>query len=329
MNGGRRKGGGAASRSGGAPLRRLQVALGAWFVAHGRALVGSLGRLARTPLSALMTVGVLAISLALPALFLLLLQNVERLGADWDRGASLSVFLELNLDEARLQPLADELGGRADVQSTELITPDQALAEFRNLAGMDDALDLLDDNPLPAVIVLQPESALDADALRAMGDELTALDEVDTVRLDLAWVERLQRISELLRRAVWLIAGLLGLTVVLVVGNTIRLAIQNRREEIVIAKLIGATDGFIRRPFLYEGLWYGALGGLTAAVLVAGVRLALAAPAAELARLYQTGPILVGPGLQGFLLLGLAGIALGLAGSWLAVGRHLAAIEPK
>lgn len=319
---------GAARRRRGV-LGRMRGGLSAWAIAHGRALVGSLGRLARMPLSALMTVGVLAISLALPALFLLMLQNIERLSADWDRGASLSVYLDLGVEPSRVRELAEELAGRPPVQASSIIPPAQALEDFRRMAGMDEALELLDDNPLPAVIVLIPDPDLDADALQALGSEVEASAEVDTVRLDLAWVERLQRISELLRRAVWLIAGLLGLTVVLVVGNTIRLAIQNRREEIVIAKLIGATDGFIRRPFLYEGLWYGALGGLTAAVLVGSVRLALAGPAAELARLYQTGPILVGPGLTGFALLCLAGIALGLTGSWLAVGRHLAAIEPK
>ncbi|MCK8515497.1 permease-like cell division protein FtsX [Methylonatrum kenyense] len=319
---------GAARRQRGI-LARMRGGLSAWLTAHGRALLGSLGRLARMPLSALMTVGVLAISLALPALFLLMLQNVERLSADWDRGASLSVFLGLEVESSRVQELADEFAQRPPVQASTIIPPEQALEDFRRMAGMDEALDLLDENPLPAVIVLVPDPGLDAEALQVLGSEIEAEAEVDTVRLDLAWVERLQRISELLRRAVWLVAGLLGLTVVLVVGNTIRLAIQNRREEIVIAKLIGATDGFIRRPFLYEGLWYGLLGGLTAAALVGGVRLALAGPASELARLYQTGPILVGPGATGFGLLCLAGIALGLTGSWLAVGRHLAAIEPK
>ena len=318
-----------AARRGHGGLARLRAGLSAWAIAHGRALVSSLGRLVRMPLSALMTVGVLAISLALPALFLLLLQNVERLSADWDRGASLSVFLDLSVEESRVQSLADELAQSPPVQAATIISPDQALADFRRMAGMDEALDLLDDNPLPAVIVLIPGPGLGAEGLQALGAEVQAADGVDSVRLDLAWVERLQSISDLLRRAVWLIAALLGLTVVLVVGNTIRLAIQNRREEIVIAKLIGATDGFIRRPFLYEGLWYGALGGLTSAVLVGGVRLALDGPASELARLYQTGPILVGPGLGGFGLLCLVGIGLGLTGSWLAVGRHLAAIEPK
>ncbi len=302
--------------------------LAGWLQGHGRAAVGALGRLSRTRLASAMTTGVLGIALALPATFLLLLQGVEGVTAEWDGGASLSLFIESGTEESDYRVFADELRERAAIRSTEVITPEAAAEEFSARSGMRDALDLLDENPLPPVVIVVPAPDLDAAGLQALGKELQSLELVDVARLDLEWVQRLHAIMDLLRRAVWLVAALLAVTVVLVVGNTIRLAIENRREEIVITKLIGGTDAFIRRPFLYEGVWYGAFGGLLAALLVEVVRLSLAAPAADLATLYAAEPLLHGLGLHGLVRLLAAGIGLGLVGSWLAVGRHLAAIEP-
>ncbi|MEX0732299.1 MAG: permease-like cell division protein FtsX [Aquisalimonadaceae bacterium] len=303
--------------------------LAGWVQAHGRAAVGALGRLSRTRMASAMTTAVLGIALALPAVFLLLLQNVEGVTADWDGGATVSLFMAPGLAEADYRSLAADLRLRDDVRSTDVVTPDAALEDFRARSGMDTALDLLDENPLPPLVIVVPAAELGADALQSLSQELGALSGVETARLDLEWVQRLHAVMDLLRRAIWLVAGLLAVTVILVVGNTIRLAIENRRDEIIITKLIGGTDAFIRRPFLYEGVWYGAFGGVLAALLVEVVRLALAGPAADLARLYQTAPLLQGLGAGGMLAVISSGVMLGLVGSWLAVGRHLAAIEPK
>jgi len=299
-----------------------------WLQAHGRAAIGALGRLFRTRLASGMTAAVLGIALALPAAFLLLLQNVEDVTADWDGGASISLFIAPGVPESDYRGLADTLLAREGIRTTEVIPPEQGLREFRAMSGMSETLDLLDENPLPPVVVVVPAAGMDADALEALSAELGGMQAVETARLDLEWVQRLHAIMDLLRRAIWLVAGLLAVTVIMVVGNTIRLAIENRREEIIITKLIGGTDAFIRRPFLYEGVWYGAGGGLLAVLLVETVRLSLSGPAADLARFYQSGPLLSGLGLGGAGLVILAGIGLGLVGSWLAVGRHLAAIEP-
>ena len=310
-------------------LERLTQGVRVWVGDHLRAAVGALGRLARTRLSSAMTAAVLGIALALPAAFLLLLDNLERQAGDWDDGAQISLFFAMGVAEEDYRDLADRVAAREGVQRTEVVTPDQAVEEFRNLSGMDAALDLLDENPLPPVVVVHPVPGSGADTLEALTTELGDHELIDDARLDMEWVQRLQAIMELLRRAAWLVALLLGLAVVMVVGNTIRLAIENRREEIVITKLIGGTDAFIRRPFLYEGAWYGVLGGGLAIMLVEGGRLLLASPLQRLAELYQTGPLMSGLGLQGALVVWGIGIGLGLAGSWLAVGRHLAAIEPK
>ncbi len=302
---------------------------GAWVADHLRAAIGSLGRLSRTRLASGMTAAVLGISLALPATFLLLLQNIESTTEGWDSGAQISLFLDGAMEESSYRAMARELENRPEVLRTEVVTPETALAQFQGLSGMDGALELLDENPLPPLIVVVPGPQLDAAALEALTRELDALSQVDQARLDLEWVQRLHAIMELLRRGVWLVAALLGITVVLVVGNTIRLAIESRREEIVITKLIGATNAFIRRPFLYEGAWYGLGGGLLAVTLVELGRALLQGPARTLSELYGTGLLLHGLGVSGVLWVLGSGVMLGLLGSWLAVGRHLASIEPR
>lgn len=319
----------------GAPTRkqrsgsRTGARLAVWASDHGRAAVGALGRLARSPVASIMTAGVLGIALALPAAFLLLLDNLERHAGDWDDGAQVSLFLQAHVSPEDQQALADSLAERASIRRTEVVSPDEALEEFQSVAGMNDALAFLDENPLPPLVIVYPVTGTPAEEIEALTAEMGGHEAVETARLDLQWVQRLQAIMELSRRAAWLVVILLAAAVIMVVGNTIRLAIENRREEIVVTKLIGGTNAFIRRPFLYEGAWYGIIGGVLATVLVEGGRLLLGGPLERLASLYQAGPLLTGLGLQGTLLLWGAGIALGLCGSWLAVGRHLADIEPR
>ena len=300
-----------------------------WVEDHLRAAIGSMGRLYRHRLGSAMTVLVIGISVALPTGFLLALQNMESLTGSWEGAARISMFLHGDVGDAEANELADSLRDWEGVVGVEFVPPDAALAEFRQLSGMGDALDLLDENPLPAMLVLEPTTGLDAADLQTLTTELEMLGPVEQARLDLQWVQRLDAIMQLMRRGVWLISLLLAISVVLIVGNTVRLAIENRREEIIITKLIGATNAFIRRPFLYEGVWYGLAGGLLAVILVEGGRLLLQGPADRLATLYQTGPLLHGLGFQGGLAVLLGGTALGLIGSWMAVARHLAAIEPR
>ena len=313
-------------RAGGGLLHRCSV----WLQEHARAALGSLGRLWRSPAASALTIAVIAIALALPGALWLLLKNAQRATGGWDSGAQVSVYLEPGLPQSAVDAVAATIGGRDDVRVVERIDAERALAEFRELAGFDQALAALERNPLPAVVVLEPAAGAprSATALAALSRQLEGIDGVDQARVDLEWVERLYALLAVIERGVTLLALLLAAGVLLIVGNTIRLDILNRREEIEVSKLIGASDAFIRRPFLYGGLWYGLGGAFAAWLLLAGTRALLAGPAARLASAYGSQFRLDGLALGETGLLIALGAALGWVGSWLAVGRHLRAIEP-
>lgn len=296
---------------------------------HAQVLLASLGRLYRTPVSSLLTMAVIAIALALPSGLLVTLDNLQRLNSSWDDSSRVSLFLKPSVNEAQADRLARELKTWPRIAEVRILHRDQALAEFREFSGFGSALDVLEENPLPNTLEIR---AADADtpeqSPEALLDELKRLPEVDLAQLDLQWVRRLDALMDMGRRGILVVGALLALAVLLIVGNTIRLDIQNRREEIEVSKLIGGTDAFIRRPFLYTGLWYGLLGALLAWILVGLGFWLVDEPARRLAGLYDSSFLLSGLSWQGTGLLLLSGIALGLAGSWLAVGRHLSAIEP-
>ena len=300
-----------------------------WLARHVQVGLGSLGCLVRKPLGSLMTIAVLGIALALPAGLLVLLGNLQQVVGGWEGPASISLFLEMEVNEEQARALAERIQADPRSGGVQFVTRSEALDEFRQYSGFGAALDALDANPLPALILVKPSADADPRAAETLTEHLGKLPEVELAQLDRQWVERLHSITETARRGTWLIAGLLTLGVLLIIGNTIRLEIQGRRDEIVISKLVGATDGFVRRPFLYQGLWLGLFGGVTAWVLVASAVVTLDPPISRLAGLYHSGFRLLGPGLvESMLLLG-AGALTGLLGAWLAVGRHLSAIEPE
>lgn len=308
---------------------RLRRLLNAWRDQHAQALLGSLGQFTRSRMSSLMTAGVIGIALALPAAFLVLMDNIQVLSAGWQGQPRASLFLKRDLDAGQVSTLAQRIESRGGITQVQIITPEQGLQELQQLSGFRQALAMLPSNPLPPVIEVEPSGALTLAQVDTLIDELGALPNVERVRLDQDWLRRLHAIMELLQRGIWIVATLLGITVILVVGNTIRLDIENRRDEVVIIKLIGATDSFVRRPFLYSGLWHGLAGGLLACLLVETACLLLNGPTSHLAGLYGSRFELAGIGFSdGLTLLG-CGAFLGLVGSWLAVGRHLKAIEPR
>ncbi|MGD8308169.1 MAG: permease-like cell division protein FtsX [Chromatiales bacterium] len=320
---------GARSDAGPRSGSRLRARLDVWLMRHAQVALASLGRLSRAPLSTLMTAAVIGVALALPTGLHLLLKNVQTLSGSWDGAATISLFLKQDEEGGETAALLERLRTNPRIDRLRVIDPDSALVEFQRLSGFGDALEALEANPLPPVVVVQPEASHSAPAAaQALVEELRALPEVDIAQLDLQWVKRFHAITEIARRGALVIASLLALAVLLIVGNTIRLEIQGRREEIEVTKLIGATDAFIRRPFLYSGLWYGLAGGAIAWVLVGLSLGALAGPVQRLALLYGSGFDLASldRATLGALLAG-SGL-LGLAGSWLAVRRHLSEIEP-
>ncbi|MES1942745.1 cell division protein [Salinisphaera sp. PC39] len=296
---------------------------------HARDLVDSLGRLYRAPLSSLLTAAVIGITLVLPAALHVVFKNLDALSYRWEGTVQASLFLAEDLDERDGRRLAERIAAREGVAGTEFVSRAEALAEFRELSGLGPALDALEDNPLPAVIVVRPETDRPAADIDALVDTLAAEPGVARAQLDQAWLRRLYAILDVAERGVTLLAALLALAVLFIVGNTIRLDIENRRAEIEVMKLVGAPDDFIRRPFLYSGFWYGLAGGLLAWLLLGICLLALAGPVRELAGLYGSDAGLQGLGLRGSLWLIAAGVALGWLGSAATVARRLRAIEPE
>lgn len=308
---------------------KLPAFLHVYLLRHAQVALNSLGRLYRAPLASLMTAAVIGIALALPAGLYLLTDNLQRLSTQWDGGISLSAFLHQRVSIKQAEALGNKLRAWPEIEKLQLITPQQALTEFRRLSGFGDVLDAIDENPLPVVLTLKPvASASDANSAARLLERLQSLPEVELAQLDLQWVKRFNAIVDIVRRSIWVMASLLGLAVLLITGNTIRLEIQNRRDEIEITKLIGATGAFIRRPFLYGGLWYGVSGAILATLLVELAFLQLREPVRHLSGLYQSGFSLQSLSFTASMGLLLAGALLGLLGAWLAVSRHLAAIEP-
>ncbi|HLA74946.1 MAG TPA: permease-like cell division protein FtsX [Gammaproteobacteria bacterium] len=305
----------------------------AYLRQHLQVALASLGQLSRSPLATLMTASVIAIALALPAGLYVVLKNAQQLAAGWDGGAQISLFLSPEFTDGQALQLAAQVRALPGVESVQVITRAQALREFRQLSGFGAALDGLDENPLPALLVVRPalgqapaegSGGLTADLLA----RLKPLPGVQLAQVDMEWLARLAALLAVLQRGLLILAALLVLAALLIVGNTIRLAIQGRRDEIEIIKLIGATDNFIQRPFLYNGLWYGLFGGIIAWGLVSLSLGLLQGPVQQLALLYHSNFALGGlDGLSSLLLVS-AGFMLGLGGSALAVKRHLAAIEP-
>lgn len=296
---------------------------------HVRAFFFSAGKLAGNPLSSLLTALVIGITLALPAALHLLVQNMNTLSFSWERTVQASLFLEDSMSEAEGRALARRLNERPEVGKAKYITRDQALEEFRELSGFGDAIGLLEDNPLPAVISVQPATNASQVQIETLLKELQHTRGVESARIDQSWLERLNAILTIAEHMVKALAVLLALAVVVTVGNTIRLDIQNRIAEIEVVKLLGASNSFVRRPFLYTGIWYGLCGGIVAWLLLQVLLWALTGPVRYLAGLYQSDFNLTGLDFESTCLLFLSGILLGWFGSWWTVTRHLNAIEPK
>lgn len=301
-----------------------------WLRHQAQNALAALGRLLRKPLPTLMTVAMLGVAIALPGGLFVITINIKALAVGWEQDAGLSVFLKPTVAEADAGPLAARLRARRDIAEVRIIGRDEALAEFRAYSGLDDVLAGLPSNPLPVVLSIVPRpDASDAASLARLADALSALPEADLVRHDADWVHRFQALVELAQRGVTILASVLGLALLLVVGNTIRLEIENRRDEIRIQELVGATNAFIRRPFVYIGIWYGLLGGLVACLLVMAGLLLIQAPVSRLASLYQAEFPLLGLSVPVLAAMLGGGTILGYLGSWLAVTWHLRAIKPE
>ncbi|GAB3390112.1 permease-like cell division protein FtsX [Lysobacter fragariae] len=301
---------------------KAQSKLGMWFDHHVYSLVASLGGLFRKPWATALTVGVMAVALALPMGLWVMLHNIDRFAGSVQQSQQVSVFLKPAVAAGRATALAEELRGRADVARIELRTPEQGLEELRK-AGLGDTLSMLEGNPLPSVLEITPKGDE-----AALVQALQSLPEADVVQHDAGWRERLQQWLMFGTRLAWVLAALLGLGALLVVGNTVRLDIQSRREEIGVLQLLGASDGFIRRPFLYLGVCHGVLAGVLALALLTLADAALRAPLAELARSYGSRFALQGFDVVQAVAIVLGAGVLGWLGAGFVTGHYLRQTRP-
>jgi cell division transport system permease protein len=297
--------------------------LRAWREQHVFSLVSSLGRFFQRPFATLLPVGVMAMAIALPLAMGVVLGNLQRLSGNLQSSREIGVFLHVDADAAQAERLASELRARRDVAAVELKTPAEGLAEFRKLSGLGDAAAMLGDNPLPTVLRVTP-----LDEGGALAQQMRARPEVELVQHDEGWRRRLDAWLGFGTRLALVLAGVLALGVLLVVGNTIRLEIGNRRDEIAVLQQLGATDAFIRRPFIYLGAWYGLAAGAAALGLLAVAGLLLQPSLASLAGSYGSGFALRGPPPLAAAALLLATTAIGWLGAWLASGHHLRQTRP-
>ena len=291
----------------------------------------SLLKMMREPVQTLMTVAVIAIALALPTALYLMVENIQRMGSNFESSAQITIYVQKGAKPEAIEKLQDKLENLAAVDSVSYISAEQALLEFKALSGFGSALRYLEDNPLPAVFLVQPivSEPIDLAQTKSLIASIANLPGVEDVQIDMQWLQRLHSLTEVGHKVVLALGATLGLGVLLVIGNTIRLAIQSRRDEIIVVKLVGGTNAYVRRPFLYNGVLLGLFGALTASIMLYGSVVWISSSIANLADLYQSQYRLAGLGFLRFLMLMCLGGLFGLAGAWIAVSKHLKDIEPK
>lgn len=297
---------------------------------HLYAFFASLGQLWRSPVATLMTTITMAVTLALPAGLYLMVQSADELTADWHGVPQISLYVEPNASPEKISALVKQLETHVAVEIQSQVSPAEGMKSLNQQLGLEGMLDILGENPLPHVVVVNVQGEYQQTTkLKALVEELSQLSSVDIAKLDSEWLEKLNAILVAFERGVVLIAALLALAVLTTIGNTIRLSIQNRLEEIEVMKLVGAKDAFIRRPFLYGGIWLGLLSGAFALAILVVSYLVLYEPIAYVMNLYNDVfqlSYLVIAYVAGGLLLG--SVVLGWLGAWIAVGRQLHKIEP-
>ena len=311
----------------------IQAGFRAWSRRHAYSFFSSIGALLRQPLVSLMTISVLAIALSLPLGLYTALENVREISRNWERLDSISVFLQMEQGEDQARRLASMLSTWPDVLSADPVSPAAGMNELAGQTGLDAdsiAPDWVDElsaeaNPLPWTLEVSPLAEVD---IPALADQIRALDGVDLVIVDMAWLQRLDALIGVFARLVELLAVLFGAAVLFVIANNIRADIQSRHEEIEVMALVGATPAYVRRPFLYSGLWMGLLGALLAWLLLLGGLELLQGPVQTLAQTYGSPAELAAPPIWLIVAMVIGSGLLGIVGAALAVSRQLAKIRP-
>ena len=301
----------------------------AYLHIHAHAMFSSLGRLFRNSFTTFMAITIMAIAISLAAGFYLLIANMQQFTGEIESSQQISLFLKTSVSDEAGKQLAKQLRKNTLLNDVTLISKKQALIDFKQYSGFGDALNVLDKNPLPVVLKVSPKDALkDISSIEKLITEFNQLPQVDFTQLDMQWIERLQSIMQFIQRGATLLSILLGIAVLFITGNTIRLELQNRRDEVLIAKLVGATHSFIQRPFLYTGFWLGFLSGVVAWILLNIMILVLQSPVENLSILYNSDfKILYLNATESILLLIIAS-CLGILGAWSVLHYQLQQIKP-
>ena len=299
-----------------------------WLSQHVRTLAATLAKLVRSPVASLLNIGVIGVALALPVGFHVALTHLQGLARGLAADPQLSVFLALDASRNDVAQIETRLKQHPAVRKFSYISREHALREMKASTGLADVVDSLNDNPLPDAFVVDAGDSA-PQTLEALRDEIRRWPKVAHVQLDAAWARRLEAVLKLGRLAVLMLGTLLAFALIAITFNTIRLQIMTQREEIEVAKLIGATDSFIRRPFLYYGAVLGVAGGMAAWTIVAAGVYVLNDGLTDLSRLYGTRFRLHPLGLEDSLSLLLFSGWLGWFGTWLSVNQHLSQIDPR
>jgi len=299
-----------------------------WLRQHRLCLAATFTRLARTPLASALNIGVIGVALALPLAFYIVLVNLQSFAQDKAPAPQVSLFLKLDAQTADTREIENRLKKHTAIAKYRFIARDQALADLKAKSGLADVIGSLGGNPLPDGFVVDAKEN-SVVALERLRDEFKAWPKIEHVQLDSAWVRRLDATLQLGRLIVLVLGALLAFALVAVTFNTIRLQIVTQRAEIEVAKLIGATNPFIRRPFVYYGAIMGLAGGITGWLIVWGGLRLLNERLAGLAQLYGANLTLHHLSMSDTASLCLFAAALGWLGAWLSVSRNLAEFDPE
>ncbi|PPD35930.1 MAG: hypothetical protein CTY19_00355 [Methylomonas sp.] len=310
--------------------QRLVEIFHAYLLNHAHGLFSSLGRLSRTPFTSAMTILVLSVAISLAGCFYIVVANIQQLTGNLQASNQMSLFLKEHINESVAQKMADQLARNDNIESIKFISKKQAMDEFKANSGFGDALNALEGNPLPNVIQILPKGVLDSrEALDTLMADFKKMPEVEFVQVDMQWVERLQAIMRIASRGVTLVGVLLGFAVTFITGNTIRLELHNRQDEVVISKLVGATHAFIQRPFLYTGFWLGFIAGFSAWLIITIMLLIVESPVEKLSSLYHSSFELLYLSFSEFILLLMMASCLAVLGSWAVLHYQLRQIKPQ
>ena len=300
-----------------------------WLLLHAHSFIYSLGQYYQNLLTSILTTAVIGISLAFPSGFYLLLENARQVTAGWDGSIQITAFLMPDVDDAIAAEVVGRLLENKNIEEAKLIKRDQVLAEYKELSGFSEVIDILDDNPLPSIIIVKPKlKDLPSGVDRLIIEFISSQPEVEIAQYDQRWVKRLYGIIDIIQRCIIVFSVLIGFGVLIIVGNTIRMAIYNHSDEIEVAKLFGATNYFIQRPFLYTGFWYGLSGGVASWALLTITLQFLKQPVNRLAELYSSEFSISTLSSTETMIMLFCGVFLGVFGSWVSVQRHLKTIEP-